>query len=322
MNELVDTHCHIHFPDYELDTEEVISNAREAGVTKLICVGCTLEDSKLAVELASKHDDVWASIGLHPHEAKHYVRDSLALQKFKNLAIDHSQISRLDEVQGDCEERSKSYKKYGERAPELATQQFAKSINGVGNSVGKQVDTSRKVVAIGECGLDYYYQHSPKADQNKLLRYQIELALEHDLPLIFHIREAPNQDKSASHRAFDDFFATMDQYKGIRGVVHSFTANVPVLDKVLSRGLNIGLNGIITFAKDEETLKMAKTVPLDKLLLETDAPFLTPAPFRGKVCEPKHVRVTAEFLSKLREESLEQLCMATTQNAKELFNVT
>lgn len=167
-----------------------------------------------------------------------------------------------------------------------------------------------RVVAVGECGLDYYYNHSPKADQEKLLRFQLDLAVEHGLPLIFHVRDA-----------FDDFVRIFDEYQGLRGVVHSFSAHREELDQILERGLYVGLNGIMTFAKDQGQLSAAAAVPLDKLVLETDAPFLTPVPYRGKICEPKHVRVTAEFLSKLRGESLEELAQTTTENARNLFGL-
>jgi TatD DNase family protein len=174
----------------------------------------------------------------------------------------------------------------------------------------KSLATQPKVVAIGETGLDFYYDHSPKQDQLALLRVQLELAQKHDLPLIFHVREA-----------FDEFWPIYDEYKGLKGVIHSFTSNQADLDEILKRGLYVGLNGITTFTKNPEQLAAAKAVPLSKLLLETDAPFLTPTPFRGKICEPKHVRVTAEFLAKLRGESLEQIARATTQNAKTLFGL-
>lgn len=176
--------------------------------------------------------------------------------------------------------------------------------------LGDLVNESKKVVAVGECGLDYYYLHSAREDQKRLLRLQIELAVEHNLPLIFHVRDA-----------FEDFWPIFDSYNGLRGVLHSFTADSRVLKQALSRGLYIGLNGIMTFTKNEEQLLMAKTVPLDSLLLETDAPFLTPTPFRGTICEPKHVRLTAEFLSALRGEPLERLTARTTANAKELFSL-
>lgn len=167
-----------------------------------------------------------------------------------------------------------------------------------------------KVVAVGECGLDYYYNHSPKEAQYKILEFQLDLAQKHDLPCIFHVRDA-----------YDDFLAILSQFEGIRGVVHSFTANRPILDKMLSEGLYIGLNGIMTFTKDQEQLAAAQAVPSKSLLLETDAPFLTPAPYRGTICEPKHVRVTAEFLSDLRGESLEEIARTTTHNAGQLFRL-
>lgn len=170
------------------------------------------------------------------------------------------------------------------------------------------------VVAVGECGLDFFYEHSPRQDQEKALRFQIELALEHGLPMIFHVREA-----------FEAFWRIFDAYESagrrIRGVVHSFSATEKELAQIIERGLYVGLNGIMTFTKNKAQLAAAKAVPLDRLLLETDAPFLTPDPFRGKVCEPQHVRVTAEFLASLRGEPLEKLAAVTTANAKELFSL-
>lgn len=254
--ELFDTHAHIHFADYELDVDDVIKAADEAGVKSVMLVGCYLQDSKAGIALAERHDSYWVSIGLHPHEAKHYVESPHKLQQFRSFA-DHPQVK-----------------------------------------------------AIGETGLDYYYNHSSKQQQEKLFRFQLTLAQEHDLPVIFHVREA-----------FDDFFAILDDFEGIRGVVHSFSANSDVLDKCINRGLYIGLNGIMTFTKEDSQLEAAKKVPLSKLLLETDAPFLTPEPYRGKICQPKHIAVIAEFMADLRGESLEELASATTENAKKLFNL-
>lgn len=253
---IVDTHCHIQFDDYGLDPQATINDAAAVGVDRLLCVGCSLKDSQAAIEYAAKHNNIWATIGLHPHEAQHYVRDAAVLKTFAGLA------------------------------------------------------TKPKVVAVGECGLDYYYTHSPKEDQVELLRFQLDLAQKHDLPLIFHVREA-----------FDDFWPIFDEYKGLRGVVHSFTATTKELDEVLKRDLYVGLNGIMTFTKMPEQLEMAKAVPLDNLLLETDAPFLTPKPFRGKIGEPKYARVTGQFLSELRGESLEQIATATSRNAEQLFGL-
>ncbi len=271
MIELVDTHCHIQEASNQSggdvfmqekwlkagysDPGKLIKDAQAAGVNRLICVGCTLNDSQMAQNLAQQQHLTWCSIGIHPHEAK-----------------DH-----MDEATRSA---------------------FAKLLK------------KPKVVAIGECGLDYYYNHSPKADQFKVLEFQLQVAQDNKLPLILHIRDA-----------FDDFWPVFDNFKTLRGVVHSFSAHPKQLDEALQRGLNIGLNGIMTFTKDEQQLAAAKLVPLNKLLLETDAPFLTPHPYRGRICEPKHVGVTAEFLANLRGESLEQLAKATTDNAITLFNL-
>lgn len=286
--ELVDTHCHIHEAQSVQDAfssddavrskwldagkdsaDAMLADARTQAVVEVICVGTDAADSAVAVGFVQSRSQVWASIGIHPHEAARYTDDAEALGAFSLLA--------------------------------------------------KQP----KVVAVGECGLDYFYNHSSKADQERILRFQIELALAHDLPMIFHVREA-----------FDAFWPIFDSYQAsqanqsdrssehcIRGVVHSFSSHQRDLDEVLARGLYIGLNGIMTFTKNSDQLAAAKAVPLDKLLLETDAPFLTPAPYRGKICEPKHVRVTAEFLAALREESALQLAATTTTNARRLFNL-
>ena len=171
---------------------------------------------------------------------------------------------------------------------------------------------TNKIVGIGECGLDYFYDHSPREDQIAMLKFQIELALEHDLPLSFHVREA-----------FDDFWPIFESYRGsdLRGVLHSFTDTAVNLEKAVEQGLHFGVNGIVTFTKDEAQRVIYRTIPQRLLLMETDAPFLTPVPFRGKVCEPRHVRVTAQFLADLRSENLEDLAVATTANARALFKV-
>lgn len=170
--------------------------------------------------------------------------------------------------------------------------------------------TKPKVVAVGECGLDYYYEHSTPEAQAKVLRLQIELALEHDLPLIFHTREA-----------FDDFWPIFDDYQGIKGVLHSFTDSRANLEKALDRGLHIGVNGIATFVKQAFQLEMYRSIPLSNLLIETDAPYLTPNPYRGTICEPKHAAVTADFLAQLRSEPVAELAAATTRNAEHLFGI-
>lgn len=167
---------------------------------------------------------------------------------------------------------------------------------------------SEKVIAVGEIGLDYYYTYSPKETQASALRAQIEIALAHDLPIIFHVRDA-----------FDDFWPIFDSYEGIRGVLHSFTDTLENMQKGIDRGLYIGVNGISTFTKDATQIEMFDTIPLDRLLLETDAPFLTPAPFRGKVNEPALVEAVAEHHALRRNLTVEALSSATTANAIALF---
>jgi TatD DNase family protein len=271
--ELTDTHCHIQEAVQKPSVQNgvqgkwakagfaspipIIAAACDVGVTRLIAVGTTTPDSEQAVALAASEHHVWASIGIHPHEADTHLADKDLLQRFIALV------------------------------------------------------TKLKVVAVGECGLDYFYGYSSNSGQKKLLRLQLDIAAEHNLPLIFHVRDA-----------FDDFWPIFDEYKGLRGVIHSFSATEKELEQILSRGLYVGLNGIMTFTKRKEQLAAAKAIPLDKLLLETDAPYLTPAPNRGTICEPKHVRVTAEFLTQLRGESLAELASATTCNASSLFGLT
>jgi len=169
-------------------------------------------------------------------------------------------------------------------------------------------DTTHKLVAIGEIGLDYFYTHSPRATQIEALQSQIELAQKHNLPIIFHVREA-----------FDDFWPIFDNFHGIRGELHSFTDTAKHLDEGLKRGLFIGVNGISTFTKDIAQQAMFASIPLKHMLLETDAPFLTPVPFRGKVNQPAFVRSVAEYHAQVRQLSLEEIATTTSQNADALF---
>lgn len=259
MLNFVDTHQHIHFPDYGLDQEEVLESARQAGVSQMISVGCRLEDSRGAVEFAKKHDGVWASVGIHPHNAKEFLSNKDNLTEFESLLGDPARD---------------------------------------------------KIVAIGECGLDYYYTHSTKEEQARLMEWQLGLAEKYNLPVIFHVRDS-----------FSDFWPIFDKFTIKRAVIHSFTGVQLEVGQILKRGLSIGLNGIMTFTREPAQLEAAKMIPLESLVLETDAPYLTPKPFRGKICKPEHVKLTAEFLADLRGESLEQLALQTTKNAQRLFNL-
>lgn len=266
---LIDTHCHIHDSDYPLDIEQVIARAHLAGVTQMICIGTSSVNSQLAMEFANSHDDVFASVGVHPHEAK----DGLG------------QLSEIIRI-----------------------------ATNLGDFSLKAEQTAHKLVAIGEIGLDYHYDDSPHDVQIKLLIDQIKLALQYNLPIIFHVREA-----------FDDFWPVLDGFMSagqqIQGVLHSFTDSQQNADEAIKRGLYIGVNGYSTFTKDEAARVMFAKLPLDRIVLETDAPYLTPSPFRGKVNEPAFVRSVAEFHGAIRHISTEEVEKITTANAQKLFRL-
>lgn len=259
--EFIDSHCHPHFDNYDQDREEVLARSSEAGVKRIIAVGCSLVDSQKAVDFAQRHRGVWATVGSHPHDGKEFLANKDAAEELKKLA------------------------------------------------------GMPKVVGVGEIGLDYYHQHTSKIDQEKMLRTQLEVGLEISLPFVFHVREA-----------FTDFWKIFDSYSGvnqpIKGVIHSFSAAPDILDQVLQRELFVGLNGLLTYTKQDSWRESAKLIPLNKVLLETDAPFLTPIPERGKRCEPKHTLTTAQFLANLRKEDLAELAAQTTDNVVKLFKLT
>ncbi|HVE81118.1 MAG TPA: TatD family hydrolase [Candidatus Dormibacteraeota bacterium] len=250
---LIDTHAHIHFDSFRGEVNEVLARAREAGVGKIITVGVNSDDSRKAVEMAARYENVWAAVGVHPHSAE--------------------EIEQAADYIAD----------------------LAKN---------------RQVVAVGECGLDYYKSQASREQQAAALRKQLELAAEIKLPVIFHVREA-----------FSDFFKIYDGYDRLPGVVHSFTGTPAEMRGAVERGLHVALNGIMTFTKDEGQLQAAKELPLDRLLLETDCPYLTPAPDRGKRNEPANVKPIAEFLAELRGESIQELSRQTTANACQLFGI-
>lgn len=250
---LIDTHSHIHFDDFSEDLEAVLERAHAAGVEKMLCVGVNDTDSARAVAVARAYENLWSTVGLHPHDAD---RGYEALEE----------IERLSEFDS--------------------------------------------VVGIGECGLDYYKSQTTKDEQERALRFQIELAVSRDLPMVFHVRDA-----------FEDFWRISDDYPDVRGLVHCFTAGTRELDESLERGFSIALNGIMTFTKNPDQLAAAKKLPLERLILETDCPFLTPVPKRGQRNEPANIALTAAFLANLRAEPLEDLASASTANAEALFGI-
>lgn len=248
----VDTHAHIHFSDFKGQVDAVLHRADEADVKKIITVGINSQDSQNAVELASTYENVWATVGVHPHEA------------------------------GEIDQ----------------------SLNYL-----KDLAKRRKVVAIGECGLDFYKNYSSEEDQVRALRKQVELAQELELPVVFHVRDA-----------FDQFFKIMNDYK-VRGVVHSYTADTKTMQQIIERGWIIALNGIMTFSKDEGHRDMVKQIPETHLILETDCPFLSPAGFRGKQNEPARVADIGKFIAEVKECTLEELAYSSTKNAERLFGI-
>jgi len=175
----------------------------------------------------------------------------------------------------------------------------------------KLIDTTNtKIVAIGEIGLDYHDSPSSRESQKQALKQQIELAIKYNLPVAFHVRDA-----------YDDFWPIFDSYDGVRGVLHCFSDTMENAQKGIDRGLYIGVTGISTFTKDPAQQQMFATIPLNRILLETDAPYLTPVPFRGKINEPAFVRHIADFGGKSRQVSFDEIANITTTNAKKLFSL-
>lgn len=262
---LVDTHAHIHFDVFENDLDDIFAASKSNNIQSIITVGTDEADSKSALEFVwnervmerSAGIGLYATAGLHPHEAK---RGEDALLTIEELVVS----------------------------------------GGYGN----------KLVAVGECGLDYYRNNSEKKEQYKALEFQLELAINNGLPLIFHVRDA-----------WEDFFSIIKSYPELRGVIHSFTGGPKEVEQAVEYSLYFGLNGIMTFTKEQSQLEAAKLVPSNKFLLETDCPYLAPSPIRGKRNEPANVKYVAEFLSKLRGQTINDLSSQTTLNANTLFGI-
>lgn len=250
---LIDTHCHIQDSNYDFPSiDELIKRARNSSVDKIICIGTNLKNSREAVSIASRYDNIFAAIGVHPHDTK----------------------------------------------------------DGISGIVDLLEVNKSKIVAIGEIGLDYYYNNSSKDIQIRELEAQLQIAIDYNLPVSFHIREA-----------FDDFWPIINNFSGIRGVLHSFTDSIDNLNKALKLGFYIGVNGISTFTKNSSQKDMFRNIPLDRVVFETDAPFLTPSPFRGKMNEPSMVSEIAKQYANMRGTSFAEMANLTTKNAEELFGI-
>ena len=258
---LIDSHCHIDGEQFDADRDEVIRRAKEAGVSMMLNVGTGdphSEDLRRAVAVAREFDNVYASVGVHPHDAKLY--DDAAEEHLLEL-----------------------------------------------------INLSDKVIAWGEIGLDFYYDHSPRDVQIEVFRRQIRKARELELPIIIHSRDA--DDETVEILADD----CAGNFRG--GIMHCFGGSPAMAEKLMAIGFLISFAGNVTFKNADNLRESARVVPLDRLLVETDCPFLTPVPLRGKRNEPAFVAHTARFLADLNGVSFEGLAAATSDNFHRLFRI-
>ena len=252
---LVDSHCHLNYEGLADRQEEVLAAARARGVQGFLNISTRQKEWGDVVGAAERHPDVWASIGVHPHEADAH--------------------------------------------PDL------------GAAALIEAAAHPRVSAIGECGLDYYYDKSDRAAQRERFGGHIEAARESGLPLVVHTRDAEEDTAEILTREVGK--------GGVTGVLHCFTGSAALARKALDLGFYISISGIVTFKNARDLQDVAKTIPQDRLLVETDSPFLAPVPHRGQTCEPAFVADTAAFLSELRDEPLGKLAAATTSNFFRLF---
>lgn len=255
---LIDSHCHLEYEGLVEDQDAVLNRARQAGVQGFLNISTKQAEWDQVVATAARESDVWASVGIHPHNAD-----------------DHADLARETLFE--------------------ATQH-------------------PKVVGIGETGLDYYYDKSDRNVQQALFRMHIDVARETGLPLIIHTRDAE-----------DDTAAILEDEMGkgaYPALIHCFTASADFGSKVLDLGLSISLSGIVTFKNAKDLQEVAKVIPADRMLVETDSPFLAPVPHRGKTCEPAFVANTAQFVADLRGTSVAALAEQTTDNFHQLFAKT
>ena len=253
---LIDSHCHLNYEGLADRQDGVLAAARERGVAGFLNISTRERGWSDVIAVAEANADVWATVGVHPHEADAH--------------------------------------------PDL------------GASALVEAARHPRVIAIGECGLDYYYDKSDRAAQRERFQAHIEAARSAGLPLVIHTREA-EEDTAA-------MLETAVGAGGVTGVLHCFTGSAELAKKGLDLGFYVSLSGIVTFKNARDLQETAKAIPLDRLLVETDSPFLAPVPHRGKTCEPAFVADTAAFVAELRGEEPEALADATTANFFRLFS--
>jgi TatD DNase family protein len=254
--DLFDTHAHLHFPEFADDLGAVLARARAAGVRRVLTIGTNVETSRAAVALAAREPDVWASVGVHPHDAGE--ADATALAEIEELAAEP------------------------------------------------------RVVGIGETGLDFFRNLSPRDAQERVFRAQLALARRMGKPVIVHCRDA--------HEATLAILAE-ERVGETGGVMHCFSGDVEIARRCLGLGLLIALAGPVTYPKARALPEVARFVPGDRLVVETDCPFLPPQPYRGKRNEPAYLAITAARVAELRGESLQTLAARTSENAAKLFGL-
>lgn len=252
---LIDSHCHLNYEGLVERQAEVLENARQRGVSGFLNISTRQREWGDIIAVAEREPDVWASVGVHPHEADAH--------------------------------------------PDLGAAALAGAAN------------HRRVIAIGECGLDYYYDKSDRAAQRERFQAHIDAARETGLPLVVHTREAEEDTAEILEAAV--------RQGGVTGVLHCFTGSAELARKGLDLGFYISMSGIVTFKNAADLQHTARKLPLDRLLVETDSPFLAPVPHRGQKCEPAFVADTVSFLTELRGEDPDQFAEATTANFFRLF---
>jgi TatD DNase family protein len=265
----IDSHCHLDGPRFDSDREQVIARAREAGVTNMLAIGTgdgpgTLE---CAIKTAEQHDFIYATVGIHPHEAQ-LAKDS-----------DFAQLEQLAQ--------------------------------------------NPKVVAWGEIGLDYYYDHSPRDIQQRVFIHQMELARSAKLPIIIHCRPSDNSGNTGDN-AWEDCLSLIDQHwkpTGLGGILHCFTSTWPHAKRALDMGFLISFAGNVTFPKAQQIRDSATHVPLNRMLIETDSPFLAPVPHRGKRNEPAYVIEVARQVAILKALTPEEIGDQTSENFVRFFSL-
>jgi TatD DNase family protein len=255
---LIDTHCHLDFPDFDRDRDQVFLNAADAGVKALINVGASFESSRISVQLASTSNNVFATVGIHPHEAKSYTSD---------LKV----------------------------------------------KLRKMIDDNKRIVAIGEVGLDYFRNLSPANVQEEIFEIFMELAVEVRLPLVIHSRGA--------HGRTLELLKANARVKDCGVVFHCFSGELKELKECLDLGFYVSFTGNITYPKSIHAKEVVRFMPLERMFLETDAPFLAPGNRRGERNAPAYLVEIAEEIAMIKGEPFEKICSQTTANAIKFFKL-